>query len=640
MAATPEGFHSTPQNDEDEEETVMHRLVHKCEQRLKSLSHSVQNSTSVRQAFDNVDNSRGRFSVWAKNIGAHKASKSTSSLEYRLRDGVHMRSSIMRALVDIKEASCWAKDIAAGERPDRTSEPLEAFKDADRDDDFVATTEFSELLSIIQASVDRLFRLSMLIRRKRPRGREPTEMGAHAVDATMDIRHIKDKFPKVKAEEWLAVRLGTAIAKRRAFISYRQLHHQRLAKQHRDSTEEGAAGSKTAPSTIATTYEEGSLDIEQQAASLARLSIVTGSTSFATAFGGDENGDLCVPALNRLKFHGIQLGYDSAFECPFCRTIQVVSSEHEWRRHIFSDLQPYVCTFQNCSSDSFSSRHEWFNHELDSHRKQWHCTKCHHINFTSASQLRSHFDSTHQGSFTDAQWPLILKACKRTLTAFGPSSCPLCFTWAPPRSEAYNAKEFCRHLGSHLQQLALTALPIAIEGLVILEDEGHDTIPDASDDNEQGAGEAVGPDMSAEPPERDIQRTHVKLVNISEKDKYLVYVVFSDGNGWELKREYQEFYDLQAKLLERFPYQQHSFTPHEHSFPPYEHSSTRKLPNLPLLPSPINHVTLALTERQVSNIDTYLTCLVNLPTDMSRSDPMLEFFKPREGDRNLPANEW
>ncbi|KAL2680393.1 hypothetical protein Neosp_007991 [[Neocosmospora] mangrovei] len=191
------------------------------------------------------------------------------------------------------------------ERPDRTSEPLEAFKGANKDDAFIATTEFSELLSIIQASVDRLFRLSMLIRRKRPRGRETAETGTHVVDATMDIRHIKDKFPKVKAEEWLAVRLGTAIAKRRAFISYRQLHHERLAG---DSTEEGAARSKTAPSTIATTYEEGSLDIEQQATSLSRLSIVTENTSFATAFGGDENGDLRVPALSRLKFHGIRLG--------------------------------------------------------------------------------------------------------------------------------------------------------------------------------------------------------------------------------------------------------------------------------------------------------------------------------------------
>lgn len=344
------------------------------------------------------------------------------------------------------------------------------------------------------------------------------------------------------------------------------------------------------------------------------------------------------------------------------------------RRHVFFDLQPYVCTFQNCSSDSFSSRHEWFNHELDSHRKQWHCTKCSHINFASASQLRSHFDSKHQGSFTDAQWPLILKACKRSSTTFGPSSCPLCFTWAPPRSEAYNAKEFCRHLGSHLQQLALTALPIAIEGLIILEDEDHNTTPGTSDNHDiaiersilpdedhgtipstsanhdfaieeeiilldeyhdtilgfsnnhgQGAGEAVSPYISAAPSERDIQRTRVKLLNFSQKDKYLVDVVFSDGNEWELKREYQEFYDLQAKLLERF------------DSAPVPRGYYSKLP---LLPHPINHVTLAVAERQVSSIDTYLMELINLPTHQSMSDPILEFFKPREGDRKLPADEW
>ena len=190
------------------------------------------------------------------------------------------------------------------------------------------TTELDELLASIQASVDRLFRLSMLIRRSRPRGRLPTEAGALGVDPSMDIRHVKDKFPKVKETEWLAERLGIAIAKRRAFIRYRKLHHQRLAEQSQDLAENSNA---KAPPTIATTYDESSIDIEQHAAKLAQPSIITGATSFATAFGGDESGDLRVPDLTRLEFHGIQLEYDSAFDCPFCRTIQVVSSEREWR---------------------------------------------------------------------------------------------------------------------------------------------------------------------------------------------------------------------------------------------------------------------------------------------------------------------
>ncbi|KAM0424423.1 hypothetical protein ACHAPT_010344 [Fusarium lateritium] len=164
-----------------------------------------------------------------------------------------------------------AKAIAAGARPNRTDEAREAFENSDGGYEFTVTTELDELLSIIQASVDRLFRLSMLIRRSRPRGRLPAETEAPVADTSMDTRHVKDKFPKVKEAEWLAERLGTAIAKRRAFISYRQLHQKRLAEQNQDQAEEGGAGSRRAPSTLATTYDEGSLDIEQQSARFAGL---------------------------------------------------------------------------------------------------------------------------------------------------------------------------------------------------------------------------------------------------------------------------------------------------------------------------------------------------------------------------------
>ena len=46
------------------------------------------------------------------------------------------------------------------------------------------------------------------------------------------------------------------------------------------------------------------------------------------------------------------------------------------RTHVMRDLQPYVCTFKDCSLRLFSSRHEWFEHELVTHRKLWQCKEC------------------------------------------------------------------------------------------------------------------------------------------------------------------------------------------------------------------------------------------------------------------------
>lgn len=70
--------------------------------------------------------------------------------------------------------------------------------------------------------------------------------------------------------------------------------------------------------------------------------------------------------------------------------------------------------------------------------------------------------------------PLILKACERPIRHFDSSSCPLCDDWALPPGKSYNADTFCRHLGNHLQQLALTALPLVIDGLVLLDQPSAD----------------------------------------------------------------------------------------------------------------------------------------------------------------------
>lgn len=67
---------------------------------------------------------------------------------------------------------------------------------------------------------------------------------------------------------------------------------------------------------------------------------------------------------------------------------------------------------------------------------------------------------------TEAQMPLILETCERPNNSFGSDSCPLCADWEPPSAKE-NSKSFSRHLARHLQQMALEALPLAIDGLEV-----------------------------------------------------------------------------------------------------------------------------------------------------------------------------
>ncbi|UPK90361.1 hypothetical protein LCI18_001296 [Fusarium solani-melongenae] len=255
-------------------------------------------------------------------------------------------------------------------------------------------------------------------------------------ESSPDITHVEDKFPKVKDEAWLAQRLGNAITKRRMIIRYRQ------AKNAQPATAEDHVPD----------------DMADQA------SVSTPATSFISSSGEAVSQD--IPDLDDLTFNGKKLEYREPIECPYCRTTQVMDTQAEWRKHVLADLQPYVCTFKDCTSGLFATYKEWLAHEMTTHLQQWICTHCNNVErptFETISQMKGHLKITHnvaEEALTEA-----LKTSQVLHRPFETSSCPLCNEWAPPAEESQNIKEFYQHLGKHKQVLALDALPMSLDGL-------------------------------------------------------------------------------------------------------------------------------------------------------------------------------
>ncbi|KAL3706646.1 hypothetical protein TMatcc_007659 [Talaromyces marneffei ATCC 18224] len=116
-----------------------------------------------------------------------------------------------------------------------------------------------------------------------------------------------------------------------------------------------------------------------------------------------------------IEFRFLLLQKESAegkpFECPYCFHVITIRDRRSWIRHVFTDLMPYVCVFPDCSTPAmlYASRWEWYHHLQTSHFIQ--------------SQRDAGFD------------------------------CPLC------REKLTNAVRIDRHLGRHLEELALFALP-------------------------------------------------------------------------------------------------------------------------------------------------------------------------------------
>ena len=125
------------------------------------------------------------------------------------------------------------------------------------------------------------------------------------------------------------------------------------------------------------------------------------------------------------------------------------------RKHVFRDLRPYMCTFENCihSEKLYVTRHDWMFHEMQMHRRQWVCRSCDE-SFRSRHLIEIHMREIHPRDFTEKQLPVLLDLCERSVDSNELTDCPLCETLVSLRG----AEDLQGHLGWHLEQLALFLL--------------------------------------------------------------------------------------------------------------------------------------------------------------------------------------
>lgn len=349
-------------------------LAHACRRDLDSLCHILP-STQYRELENVAIDELGRFKIWAANLGALQDSQSASSLDSRLRDAERMRTNVQSGIERLKDVvstgqtlpplpshmsnmcanNTLARGIATGRLPNRCDVPdllaeqivrrtvqrvLEGVKEqpsvnAKQTD---STTELAELFLNIQSSITSLFELSVLIRRDRPRGKTQ-QHGAHVplTDPNLDILHARDKFPKLKQIPGLAEKIGAGISRQRDHIRYRQAHRRKLARPGVVVEADGRSIILSEHATTkATSFGEPSigtpLQTEDAVMDVAEIkSNISIATSFATTAPGGLSSGRKIPELTDMWLEGVQLDYDTHFECPYCRTIQKMSNRKQWK---------------------------------------------------------------------------------------------------------------------------------------------------------------------------------------------------------------------------------------------------------------------------------------------------------------------
>jgi hypothetical protein len=144
------------------------------------------------------------------------------------------------------------------------------------------------------------------------------------------------------------------------------------------------------------------------------------------------------------------------------------------RQHVFRDLMAYSCTFEHCASGLFESRIAWKNHEIAEHRRNWRCPSCQR-GFATRDSVTRHMSAEHPATENGLLHALVTAASPQHTSA-KISDCPFCddYRAKPSHPEQVTVQheqasyDFSvsldvhqRHLGRHMEQLALFAAPPA-----------------------------------------------------------------------------------------------------------------------------------------------------------------------------------
>lgn len=168
----------------------------------------------------------------------------------------------------------------------------------------------------------------------------------------------------------------------------------------------------------------------------------------------DSDGLLPEPPISK--------GYSQGpIKCPCCHVVIEVESVAAWRGHFFRDLRPYACLAQDCRLPDrlYPCRREWAKHMDLAHWRTWICPLgCPSTRFATATDLRLHMTEMHVSStFSEQDLAALADLSNEADPAKARGACPLC-----AEAHLMTPKDYQRHVGHHLEQLALFTVSAAL----------------------------------------------------------------------------------------------------------------------------------------------------------------------------------
>ncbi|KAJ3578723.1 hypothetical protein NPX13_g1842 [Xylaria arbuscula] len=356
---------------------------------------------------------------------------------------------------------------------------------SDNSESFDGSIDPSGMVECIFENIEELYRLNSLVRRPRLTGRYLHSTRSNISHASQEeIQHIREKFlswqkgrreqlieeeseeiatPELIAkrkhveesdkplELVLSRRLAVANMKRRSQLRYWEVHPYQIDSEPTPATLHAGSSSirdSTGPLSTVFTFS-----------SVARSAIIVDEfkhnkdedirTIYASSLAGNSES-LRVPDLPA------QDESKTSLECPYCHmslALNEMKDRNNWKRHVFRDLRPYICTFSDCLDPDrlFATRRDWVYHEMQLHRRQWICQQC-ACGYASKSEITNHIRRNHQFNITDRELAILLDMSERPNDEGNHDRCPFCHA-------TMSTRKLLDHIAGHMEELALFSLP-------------------------------------------------------------------------------------------------------------------------------------------------------------------------------------
>ncbi|THW76715.1 hypothetical protein D6D17_10414 [Aureobasidium pullulans] len=335
-----------------------------------------------------------------------------------------------------------------------------------------AHVEAFTLLKAIHEDISSLFKLSALVETATFQDDYAIASALIEDQAPEERLHdwiIIEVFPRTEWPSWLLQRLLRAFQARRKYLKYRGVHHktgedpsqQTLARRSEDETK------NESNSPLVDQFDQSDVATTDPArmASAQEDSLKDNTSEASRDPFGSTNTLTRMLTIEPLK--EICQGQD-VFVCPYCKDRKTIKTEAEWRRHVFGDLKAYDCTVDECELHMFASSEAWMSHQLSEHLVIWSCPICDRPPFPSGEYFQFHIRMCHPAEFSKEQLEQLTTSSKYSADSIRASECQFC-DWALILKDTdqlasstedihVTLEDYCHHVCSHLEELALTAL--------------------------------------------------------------------------------------------------------------------------------------------------------------------------------------